>query len=161
MSKFREELRIIPTVARILAVLFYICLLTFISTVFLQVKPGPAEWPLAAKVAFAVFMPLPLVILVLVIGYIYADAKRRGMRPVLWTLLAVFVPNAIGIILYFVLRDPLLVACPNCATPVREGFSFCPKCGAATGPSCASCRRAVERGWTHCPYCGATLGGPA
>ncbi len=53
---------------------------------------------------------MPLFVLVLLIGYVYADAKRRGMRYVMWTLLAIFIPNAIGIILYFVMRDPLLAA---------------------------------------------------
>lgn len=159
MSRFSEEMRIIPGAARVVALLVYIGCVAVISLLILPAKPEPMSWPLMAKIAFALIPPLPLAILVLIIGYIYADAKRRGMRPVLWTLLAIFVPNAIGIILYFVLRDPLLVTCPNCATPVREGFAFCPKCGTSTGPSCPSCRKGVERGWTHCPYCGATLGG--
>jgi RNA polymerase subunit RPABC4/transcription elongation factor Spt4 len=159
MSKFSQEMRIIPGAAWVVALLVYVGFAVAISLFFLLTKPGPASWPLVAKIAFAMIPPLPVAILVLIIGYIYADAKRRGMRPLLWTLLAVFVPNAIGIILYFVLRDPLLVTCPSCATPVREGFAFCPNCGTATAPSCPSCRKAVERGWTHCPYCGATLGG--
>jgi RNA polymerase subunit RPABC4/transcription elongation factor Spt4 len=159
MSKFREEMKVIPRAAWAIALLLYLGLVIFLSTTILQAKPEPAAWPLAAKVAFAVFVPLPLVFLVLIVGYIYADAKRRGMRPVLWTLLAIFIPNAIGIILYFVLRDPLLIVCTNCSAPARQGFTFCPKCGHAMAPACPGCRRAVERGWTHCPYCGATLDG--
>ena len=37
-------------------------------------------------------------------GYIYADAKRRGMNALLWTLLAMLLPKPIGFIAYFLLR---------------------------------------------------------
>ncbi|HLY19658.1 MAG TPA: zinc ribbon domain-containing protein, partial [Bryobacteraceae bacterium] len=75
----------------------------------------------------------------------------------LWTLLAIFIPNAIGIILYFVLRDPLLAHCTHCGAEARQGFAFCPRCGAPLAAACPQCRRAVEPGWSHCVNCGATL----
>ena len=50
-------------------------------------------------------------LLVSYISYIYGDSKRRGMRPVLWTLIAAFVPNAIGFIVYFILRESILQPC--------------------------------------------------
>jgi predicted amidophosphoribosyltransferase len=95
--------------------------------------------------------------MVLLVGYVYSDAKRRGMRYVLWTWLAALIPNAIGIILYFVLREPLLVNCTHCGAQARPGFTFCPKCGGSLSPACPQCRRAVEPGWTHCVQCGASL----
>jgi hypothetical protein len=61
-------------------------------------------------------IPPFLLVFVLLIGYVNGDARRRGMRYVLWTLLAIFIPNAIGIILYFVLRDPLMRVCQQCGT---------------------------------------------
>ena len=39
----------------------------------------------------------------------------------LWTLLAIFIPNAIGIILYFILRDPVPVPCPSLRDAGQEG----------------------------------------
>ncbi|PYU91173.1 MAG: hypothetical protein DMG08_15995 [Acidobacteria bacterium] len=79
------------------------------------------------------------------------------MRHVMWTLLAVFIPNAIGIILYFILRGPLLRACPKCGAAAGSSFPFCPACGTALAQTCPECRRSVEPGWAHCAHCGADL----
>jgi hypothetical protein len=146
----------------------------------MKIIPRPA-WVLAAAMGIAVaalvfyavtqeyaleFAPLFLVggfllvtfvVFFLLLGYIYADAKRRGMRPVLWLLLAFFIPNAIGILLYFILREPLLVACPRCGAGTKAAFPFCPACGAGLANTCPSCRSAIESGWTHCARCGAQL----
>jgi RNA polymerase subunit RPABC4/transcription elongation factor Spt4 len=96
---------------------------------------------------------------VLLIGYVNADARRRGMRYVMWTLLAIFIPNAIGIIVYFILREPILRPCPNCSQIVKPGYAFCPHCGCNLAPACPNCRRAVEPGWKNCAACGASLSG--
>jgi RNA polymerase subunit RPABC4/transcription elongation factor Spt4 len=122
-----------------------------------RLDPEGRTWPLAGKLAVSILPGIPLFALALLIGYVHIDAKRRGMRYIMWTLLAIFIPNAIGIILYFILRDPLLVHCSRCGAAVRPGFAFCPNCGAALKPSCPQCRRPVEPGWSHCPNCGASL----
>jgi len=83
------------------------------------------------------------------------------MRSLMWTLLAIFIPNALGIILYFVLREPMMTPCPHCATLVKHGFAFCPACGTAVGKACPQCKRSVEPGWSHCASCGARLGAVA
>jgi RNA polymerase subunit RPABC4/transcription elongation factor Spt4 len=82
------------------------------------------------------------------------DAKRRGMRYVMWTLLAIFIPDAIGIILYFILRDPLPKPCTGCGAAVKPGFTYCPKCGTEVRPACSSCGKAIEPDWLNCAYCG-------
>jgi hypothetical protein len=97
------------------------------------------------------------VIWVLLVGYVYGDSKRRGMRHVMWTLLAIFIPDGIGIILYFVLRDPLMRACPGCGQPAKSGFTFCPHCGTSLQQTCPSCGRGVELAWSNCPNCGTKL----
>jgi len=58
----------------------------------------------------------------LLVSCIYLDARRREMRYVLWTLLLALIPNAIGIVLYFVLRDALRVPCSDCGAALRPGF---------------------------------------
>ena len=68
------------------------------------------------------------------VGYVYGDARRRGMRHVLWTWLAILIPNGIGIILYFILRDPLLAYCTTCGGATQPGFVYCPRCGAGVAP---------------------------
>src|SRR6266853_1301001 len=98
---------------------------------------------------------------VLFIGYINRDAKRRGMSPVLWTIVAIFIPNALGIILYFVLLQPLRSACPQCGNAVQTGFNFCPRCDHKLSPSCPQCQRVVGENDVYCPYCGTSLHNPA
>jgi predicted amidophosphoribosyltransferase len=80
------------------------------------------------------------------------------MNAVLWVLLAIFIPNAIGIILYFILRQPLPVPCPSCQAPAGSDQAFCARCGTAVRPACPRCRQPVQEGWTHCGRCGATVG---
>ena len=67
--------------------------------------------------------------LIALFSYIYRDAKRRNMNAVMWTLLAIFAPSGIGIILYFLLREPLAIFCSRCGTAASAGFGYCPSCG--------------------------------
>jgi RNA polymerase subunit RPABC4/transcription elongation factor Spt4 len=161
MSRFREELRVIPRTAWVIGIAFYLVASTLTCFVAFPTHPEVSRWPLAGRVASAYGFLLVLLAWVLLIGYVYADAKRRGMRYVLWTWLSIFVPNAIGIVLYFVLRDPLPRPCPHCAALVRESYVFCPSCGTAMQPTCPKCRRGVEPGWSNCPHCGGKLPSPA
>jgi RNA polymerase subunit RPABC4/transcription elongation factor Spt4 len=94
---------------------------------------------------------------ILLVGYVYGDAKRRGMRHVMWTWVAILVPNGLGIILYFILREPLMVYCHHCGYRSKPGFAYCPNCGYAMAPTCPNCKRVVQPGWTHCAYCGTSL----
>jgi hypothetical protein len=66
---------------------------------------------------------------VLLAGYVYADASRRGMPAIAWTALTVLVPNAIGFVLYFLLRKPIVYPCPNCGSGVAQDAAFCSRCG--------------------------------
>ncbi len=65
----------------------------------------------------------------LLAGYVYVDAARRGMPPIPWTALAALIPNCVGFVLYFVLRKPILHACPGCGRGVGPDAAFCPRCG--------------------------------
>jgi hypothetical protein len=93
----------------------------------------------------------------LMVGYVHGDAKRRGMRYMLWTWLAILVPNGIGILLYFILRDPLLTYCTKCGFPTQRGFAYCPRCGAGVAPTCPQCHKVLQPGWSNCAYCGIKL----
>ncbi len=158
MSRFKEELRVIPRAAWIVGWILYSCLAIGLAAVFtLGDDPGIQQMPLALKAFLVLFPGLILVAYVALIGYVNGDSKRRGMRHVMWTLLAIFIPDAIGIILYFILRDPRPRPCPGCHVPVKAGFTFCPQCGTAVQPTCPQCGRAVELGWSNCPNCGTKL----
>lgn len=157
MSRFSQEVSIVPKTAWVIALLVYLCFVSFIWLGPMRHEKDFATWADVGKLVFTFVLPLFLFVYVLLIGYVNADAKRRGMRHVMWTLLGIFVPNAIGIILYFILRDPLLASCRKCGTQVKKGLAFCPQCGETVSQSCPQCRRAVEPAWTHCGYCGASL----
>jgi hypothetical protein len=158
MSRFSEEMKVIPKAARITAMLAYLTVaLAFLGFVLFGHDSGVASMPEVGKVLMIVFPGILLAIWVLLIGYVYADAKRRGMRYVMWTLLAIFIPDAIGIILYFILRDPPMKACPQCAQVLKPGYTFCPHCGTSLLPTCPNCGRSVELGWANCPHCGTGL----
>jgi hypothetical protein len=154
--RYGKELRVIPLTARIIALAFYIGLATLIHFLISSDRGphGMATWPLIGQLAFNFLLPIMPLITILFYGYIYGDAKRRGMRYVMWTLLAIFVPYVIGILLYFILRDPLPSDCPNCHSPVLAKFAFCPNCGTGVRPSCPQCGKSIERGWANCGYCG-------
>jgi len=151
-SHFRSELAIIPPVARAIAVLAFalmqICLLGLLPHYVRDIPPMPA------LVLISICGGIVVAIIVLMVGYVYADSKRRGMNSLLWTLLVIFVPKALGFIAYFLLRKPLLIPCPNCGTAVGSDFRYCPKCGYAVTPSCANCGRAISHEYVCCPYCG-------
>lgn len=69
------------------------------------------------------------------LGFIYADARRRAMRPVLWVLIAIFIPHLLGFLLYFALRQPLASPCGRCGATVPSGQRFCSWCGAVQAHS--------------------------
>src|SRR5439155_1160300 len=77
-------------------------LMPFAAMVYATLSGNP-PFPLAAMVPLAIFGGTILGCYVLLIGYVNRDAGRRGMSRLGWTLLAIFIPNALGIVLYFVL----------------------------------------------------------
>jgi hypothetical protein len=113
--------------------------------------------PVPIRLIVPIVFPLALAGYALLVGYVYGDARRRGMRYVMWTLLAIFLFNGIGVILYFIMREPLMVYCPRCGAGVQPSHAFCPRCGAGVQPACPACHRTVQTGWTHCAWCGNQL----
>ena len=157
MSKFSEEVRIISPIAWLLAALGAVILFCCLNFWAVPRHFEARHWSHIQIGFFSLWPSAILFCWVLVIGYINADAGRRGMSRLLWTLIAMFVPNLIGIILYFLLRESLLVTCPKCGTPGRKSFVFCPQCGGELCPVCPVCRHATEPGWKKCAYCGAAI----
>jgi len=153
-STFRSEVAIIPAVAWWIALLAWLLVqvvLLGIVTHHTQPKdlPPMPVWSLISTLGGVI-----LGIIILMIGYVNADSKRRGMNALLWTLLVIFVPKALGFIAYFLLRKPLMLPCPKCGTAVGADFRYCPKCGHAISPMCAHCGRSIQSDYVCCPYCG-------
>jgi hypothetical protein len=157
MSRFREELRVIPMPAWVIATLTVVCMEFMLMLLAVPNDPNVRNWPFSAQVGLSTFTALIVAAYILLVGYIGRDARRRGMRPVLWTLIAIFVPNAIGIILYFFMREPIMSTCPRCGTPVKPTFAYCHQCGTEIARACSHCHRPVEPNWKACAYCGTNL----
>ena len=153
-SHFGDELAIIPRVAVWLAVLAFvltqICLLGLAPHYLSHSDLPPRPWLPLISVIGGMFVS----IIILLIGYVNADSKRRGMNSLLWTLLVIFVPKALGFIAYFLLRKPLLHPCPKCGAAVAGDYHFCQKCGYALTPFCNHCGRPISPDFVCCPYCG-------
>jgi hypothetical protein len=155
-THFTDELHIISTWVFFFAGLPYLAAIAAIAYATLSGKP---PMPFPAMVAVGILGATVLACYILLIGYVNSDAGRRGMSRIAWTLLAVFIPNALGIVLYFVLRKPRIATCPQCAAPLEPGFGFCPRCRYRLNPTCPACQRSVHAGDKFCPYCGGELGG--
>jgi hypothetical protein len=152
MPAVRE--RVIPLGAWITASIVLALGFLVVYLVFNVLETG-APWPI--RFIAPVVVPLMLAGYTLLVGYVYGDARRRGMRYVMWTLLAIFLTNGIGVILYFILREPLLAYCSRCGAGVQPSHAYCPRCGAAVQPACPACHRTIQPGWTHCAWCGNKL----
>jgi len=157
MSRFQEELRVIPIPAWVIATLTAVCMEFMLMLLAVPDDPKVRNWPFSAQFALSTFAALILAVYILLVGYVSGDAKRRGMRPLLWTLIAIFVPNALGIILYFFMREPIMSTCPRCGTAVKPTFAYCYQCGTEIARACSQCHRPVEPNWKACAYCGTDL----
>jgi RNA polymerase subunit RPABC4/transcription elongation factor Spt4 len=139
---------------------FFLATLVFLTgaVLFVVVVGRDHNAPrLAVRELLGVVVGTVLACYVVLIGYINRDAGQRGMSRLLWTLVAIFVPNGLGIVIYFVLRKPRTAKCPQCESEVEPGFSFCPRCGYHLKPVCPHCQRGVNSGDKFCPYCGVAL----
>jgi RNA polymerase subunit RPABC4/transcription elongation factor Spt4 len=156
-TRFKDEIRIIAP-----WVFFFAGFLVLLAPVLFVVLAGqdPHAPPVPLRVLLGIFGGAVMGCYVILIGYINQDAGRRGMSRLLWTLISIFVPNGLGILLYFVLRKPRMANCPQCNAEVEPGYSFCPRCRHHLEPVCPHCQRSVKTGNKFCPYCGEDLESP-
>ncbi len=152
--RFADEFRIIPRWIKGLSIgLFFVGQAVAQLVHFFKLT----EAPLPLAMGLAALGSLGIACLLLFYGYINRDAKRRGMNSTLWTLLAILVPYLIGVIIYFLVREPLLYSCPECGASVSARFNFCPNCKLDLRPSCPQCKREVRADDKYCPYCAQEL----
>jgi len=173
-SKFTEELRIIPRWLVWTCVTVYILALLFgilgnlyaMKTgegAFPELRNQPALSSLALAGAITA-VAISLSATLFMFGYVYRDAKRRGMNAALWTIVVLILSpgyGVLGLIIYLLIREPLPYPCPQCATSVSARFNFCPNCKTNLHPACTRCQREVNDTDKFCPYCGNDLLSPA
>jgi RNA polymerase subunit RPABC4/transcription elongation factor Spt4 len=172
-TRFRDELRIIPKWLFWLCLVLYVLALTIglLANIHgfqtgreifpdesLRSEPVLSCFALAGVITAAGFV---VSCLFFMLGYVYRDAKRRGMNPALWTLLVLILSGGsffiIGLIIYLLVREPLPYSCPQCATTVNARFNFCPNCKYNLHPACPQCQREVSDDDKFCPYCATEL----
>jgi len=152
--RFSDEFRIIPRWLKFLA----IALLVVGQAVAQLVHYfAPGAMSLGPVMGIAAATSIGAGVFLLFFAYINCDAKRRGMNSTLWTLIAILVPYLIGVIVYFLLREPLLYSCPGCHASVSARFNFCPNCKLNLRPSCPQCKREVRSEDKYCPNCAQEL----
>ncbi len=153
-TRSKDEIRIFAPWAYTLFTIVFLTILVLFVTI---VAMDPKAPPFVIRCLLGMLAGAVLGCYAVLIGYVNQDAGRRGMSRLLWTLIAIFVPNGLGIVLYFVLRKPRAVTCPQCNAEVEPGFSFCPRCRNRLRPACPHCQRSVDLGDKFCPYCGGAL----
>ena len=171
--QFWKEFGIIPRWVKALMALLYVVALTIAISVNLSNMRDPnnsdvfpldlRNEPVLACIALAgvvTIMALCISTFVFLTAYVNRDAARRGMNAALWTILIlVFLPTwgLIGLIIYFLMREPLPYACPQCSATVSARFNFCPNCKCNLNPSCPQCKQEVGELDKFCAYCGNDL----
>jgi len=172
-SRFRDELRIIPKwLVWTCFFLYVIALIIGMAVNIHGLQTGGPIFPgdeslrslgflsclalAGAITGAALFLSCTL----FMFGYVYRDAKRRGMNASLWTLLVLILSPAyllIGLIIYLLVREPLPYTCPQCAAIVNARFNFCPNCKYNLHPACPACQREVDDDDKFCPFCATEL----
>lgn len=96
-----------------------------------------ASWPFlesAAGLGLGALAGAFFAVWILCLGYVFGDARRRAMPAILWTLIALLVPNLLGFLFYFALRRPTASPCSHCGQLIGADQRFCAWCGAASTP---------------------------
>ena len=156
-TRFRDEIRIIPPWAYFIAFLGYVAAGAAVVFSALTNKGSDRFFRLPLLIPLGLTGGTVIACYILLIVYINRDAGRRGMSRLGWTLLAIFIPNGLGIVLYFVLRKALSPKCPQCGQVVESRFGFCPCCRCRLTPVCAQCQHTVNVADKFCPFCGNDL----
>jgi hypothetical protein len=130
--KLRRFLNIVPKAVRLWAVAIAACaVLTGLVVAYTTADQGDLLRIMSAYGSAALVLGILLAIWLLCLGFVFADARRRAMRPVLWVLVAALFPHLLGFLLYFVMRHPIAAACTHCGMTVSNHPRFCSWCGTA------------------------------
>lgn len=128
-----------------------------LSAIFVSQAQQDIYFAWFGYVVFAFVMALVIFYITIVSILVYKDASKREMNAWMWTLIATYVPNLIGIILYVIARQGSGARCPNCGKMIQRNYKVCPYCGVETDVRCKVCNERVKPGWKVCPHCGNRL----
>ena len=169
--RFADEFRIIPRWLIVLVIVLFLVAQSIAALVNLTASergdqifpPELSGHPVLASLSLAGIVTVISIFFatfIFLTAYVNRDAARRGMNSFLWTILIlIFLPTwgLIGLVIYFLMREPLPYPCPQCSASVSARFNFCPNCKCNLQPSCPQCKREVAELDKFCPYCGTDL----
>ena len=128
--RIRRFLSIVPKTVQLWASVLVGCtLLIGLVAGYKTASPGAVLWTMSADGGAALVLGIALAIWLLCLGFVFADARRRAMRSVLWVLVAALFPHLLGFLLYFVMRQPIASTCPHCGQTIPLHQRFCSWCG--------------------------------
>jgi hypothetical protein len=160
-SSISEEVKLIPRwsiAVASLAFVFMQYLLWVILPAYRQsLHMRPVAAPLGVRFYFALSWGSLAALYVLMVGYVSRDAPRRGMSTRLWVVICLAMQGGIGLVLYFLLRQPVVARCPSCGTSIHTEFHFCPQCAYQVSAACGNCYKGVRITDLYCVYCGHNL----
>lgn len=151
-----EDVRLIPRWSIIAAVLAC-CIVEYVYWVILPATrhhPGP---PIGIRIYFSFSWGALAALNFLMVGYVSRDAARRAMSTVFWMLFCFLMPVGIGLVVYFLLRQPILSHCPACGGDVQYDDHYCPQCNYQLIANCGNCHRTVQVTDLYCTRCGHEL----
>lgn len=123
----------------------------FFILFYTMIKENMFEAPLA------IVLITIIVAIVLVFSsisyFVYKDAPNHGLEPWLWMTIATYVPNFIGLIVYFIMRNNKKKVCGKCSNAFSKELKTCPYCGHDHRLLCPQCKGEVEDDWRVCPHC--------
>lgn len=128
--RLRAFLNVVPKPVQLWASVVVGCgLLIGLVAGYKGADPGAVLRMMLAGAGGGLVLGVVLALWLLCLGYVFADARRRGMRAVLWVLVAALFPHLLGFLLYFVMRQPIASTCAHCRQSVAPQQRFCAWCG--------------------------------
>ena len=132
MKPLRRFLNIVPKTVQLWATVLVGCaLLIGLAVGHKTAEQDAVLRTMSAYGSAALVLGVVLAIWLLCLGFVFADARRRDMRSVLWVLVAALFPHLLGFLLYFVMRQPIASTCTHCGMTVSHHQRFCSWCGTA------------------------------
>ncbi|HEX3572836.1 MAG TPA: zinc ribbon domain-containing protein [Acidobacteriaceae bacterium] len=147
-----DSLKMIPAWSIVVAVCVFFLSMWWFNHGAVPVHRRPGSLPMHLIMGYTTGTALASY--ALLVGYVSRDVKRRNMPAALWMLIVVIMPGGIGAVVYFLLRQPTMIRCPNCTTELTAGVHFCPQCRFQVAPVCGQCFRGVQITDAYCPQCG-------
>lgn len=155
-TRFSDELRLIPRWSIAGAVAAFALVEYYFWIALPRLSHHPSRLPFALHVYLLLSWGALAALSMLIIGYITKDAPRRGMSARLW-IVCVVIPGGVGAALYFLLRQPILAACPSCGAHIGADYHYCPQCAYQVAACCGICHRSARVTDVYCVHCGHEL----